>query len=345
MNRYNNDCNFNNISDLGLTCQIDKNCNNNCSCLPSCPNKEPDCPVVTGPTGPTGPQGPQGVQGIQGVVGPTGPQGIQGIQGIQGPTGPQGLQGIQGIAGPTGPTGPQGLQGVPGEIGPTGPQGLQGIQGVAGATGPTGPTGPQGLQGVQGVAGPTGPTGPTGPQGIAGEVGATGPTGPTGPQGIAGEVGATGPTGPTGPAGEPAIIEAYGGLFDTSVESLDLTPGTPTLIPLASVMPSSNVTAGTNTLTIEETGVYEINYMLSGTAALGNTGDITLSVQNNGVAIPSAEITQRVTTNDSVQMTGSTIVTLAEGDVLSLALESELTATFNLNADTNATLSVKKLAD
>ena len=342
MNRYYNDCNFNNISDLGFNNKC------NCSSLPLCPYPTPICPDVIGPTGPTGPmgptgprgiQGPQGVQGIQGFIGPTGPQGLQGVQGIQGPTGPQGLQGIQGIQGPTGPTGPQGIQGVPGEIGPTGPQGLQGVQGVAGATGPTGPTGPQGLQGVQGVAGDIGATGPTGPQGLQG---IQGPTGPIGPQGIAGEVGATGPT---SPAGDSAVIEAYGGLFDTSVESLTLTPGTSTLIPLASIMPSSNVTIGTNTLTIEEAGVYEINYMLSGTAALGNTGDITFSVQNNGVAIPSAEITQRVTTNDSVQMTGSTIVTLAEGDVLSLALESELTATFNLNANTNATLSVKKLAD
>ncbi len=257
-------------------------------------------------------------------------------QGATGPQGPQGIPGEIGATGPTGATGPQGPQGIAGEIGATGP------------TGATGPQGPQGIAGEIGATGPTGATGPQGPQGIAGEIGATGPTGatgPQGPQGIAGEIGATGPIGPTGPAGENGAFEAYGGAYDTSVETLTLTPGTPVTIPLATSMPSTNVTVGESTVAVTSAGDYEINYMLSGTAALGNTGDITLSVQNNGVVIPSTEITQRVTTNDSVEITGSVIVSLPEGAVLSLALESELNATFNLNANTNATLSVKKLSN
>ena len=108
-------------------------------------------------------------------------------------------------------------------------------------------------------------------------------------------------------------------------------------------MPLLNVTVGTNALTVANAGTYEINYMLSGTGASGSTGDLTLSVRRNGTAIPSATITQSVTTNDGVEMTGSTIVDLTAGDVISLALEASSTATFDLSENTNATLSVKKL--
>ena len=94
---------------------------------------------------------------------------------------------------------------------------------------------------------------------------------------------------------------------------------------------------------LQQSGMYHITATITFTAPVA--GLVIFQLTENGVAIPSAEITQRVTTNDSVQMTGSTIVTLNAGDVLSLALESELTATFNLNANTNASLSVKKLAD
>ncbi len=370
MNRYQNCLNIpNNVSDLGVFCDKNEksNCKKNDNC--GCDHKKPcppvcDCPTTTvtvgrtitgapgsnaqvnnsgtstnvvldfvvpqGPTGPQGAQGPQGVPGLtgaQGAVGPQGPQGIAGVVGATGPTGPTGPQGIAGAVGATGPTGPTGA------TGPTGPQGIAGTAGATGPTGPTGATGPTGPQGISGTVGATGPTGPTGPQGIAGAVGATGPTGPTGA------------TGPTGPAGEDGAIEAFGGAYDTSVGVITLSPNTPVTIPLDSPMPLLNVTVADNAVTVESAGIYEINYMLSGTAALGNTGDLTLSVRNNGAAIPSTEITQRVTTNDSVEMTGSVIVELDAGDSLTLALETELTATFNLNTTTNATLSVKKLSD
>lgn len=336
MNRYNSDCNFNNISDLGFNNKC------NCSSLPPCPYPTPICPDVIGPTGPTGPmgptgprgiQGPQGVQGIQGLVGPTGPQGIQGIQGIQGPTGPQGLQGIQGIQGPTGPTGPQGIQGVPGEIGPTGPQGLQGVQGVAGVTGPTGPQGPQG------IAGTVGATGPTGPQGLQGIQGVTGPTGPQGLQGVQGEIGATGPTGPAGPA----ATTSYGGLYDTSAETLVLTNTTETTVPLTVATPALNVTPGTNTITVNEAGDYEIDYFISGTTGTDDT--ITLSVLNNGAVLAGSSVSQDIIAGTDTIIKGKTIATLSAGDVVSLGLLSATaTGTFDLNENTNAYLDIVQLS-
>ncbi|MBR2860846.1 MAG: collagen-like protein, partial [Clostridia bacterium] len=262
-----------------------------------------------------GPTGPQGLQGIQGEAGPTGPQGLQGIQGEVGPTGPQGLQGAAGA------TGPQGLQGIQGEVGPTGPQGLQGAQGEVGATGP------QGLQGIQGEVGPTGP------QGLQGVAGATGPTGP---QGLQGEVGPTGPTGP-------AAVTAFGGLYDDSAETLTLTAGTTTQVPLTNAMPSENVTVGTNTVTVTEAGVYEINYFVSGTNTAPGTRTFTVSVQNNGAALGGSSVSQAVETGVSTQIADSMIANLNAGDVISLGVDTSEDATLQLNSGTNASITLKLL--
>ena len=106
--------------------------------------------------------------------------------------------------------------------------------------------------GCRGATGATGPAGATGATGPAGAVGATGATGP------AGATGATGPVGPTGP-GAP---ETFAYIYNIGeVEE----------IPVEGAVPFSNNglivggivhPPGSTEIIIEETGVYEITFMV-----------------------------------------------------------------------------------
>lgn len=258
-----------------------------------------------------GPRGPRGFTGPQGIMGPPGANGATGATGPVGPQGPQGAQGVTGPTGPVGPTGPQG---------PQGPQGLQGVQGVTGPQGETGATGPVGPQGLQGVAGATGATGATGPQG------AIGPTGPTGP------------AGPTGASGTGLI--AYGGLYGTTTDAVALTT-TPVALPLGTQMPSSNLTYGTNSVTVTDAGTYELAYGVRGSMSDGSS--LTVSVGQNGTAIAATTITDALTSGTPSSVHGQTIVTLSAGDVLTLLASDSGSATWTPGSGANTYLTVKKL--
>lgn len=255
-----------------------------------------------------GPRGPRGFTGPQGIMGPPGANGATGATGPVGPQGPQGAQGVTGPTGPVGPTGPQG---------PQGPQGLQGLQGVQGVTGPQGETGA---------------TGPVGPQGLQG---ATGATGATGPQGA---IGPTGPTGPTGASGTGLI--AYGGLYGTTTDAVALTT-TPVALPLGTQMPSSNLTYGTNSVTVTDAGTYELAYGVRGSMSDGSS--LTVSVGQNGTAIAATTITDALTSGTPSSVHGQTIVTLSAGDVLTLLASDSGSATWTPGSGANTYLTVKKL--
>ena len=239
-----------------------------------------------------------------------------------GAIGPRGPQGTPGITGPTGATGPTGLQGITGPTGPTGPAG--------GETGATGPTGATGAMGATGATGPIGPTGPTGADGAAGPIGPTGPTGADG---------AAGPTGPTGVAN----LNAYGGLYNATPQTLNLTIGGTTQLPIAATMPLKNVTYSTpaNTITVANAGVYEINYYTNLSAALGTTG--TLSVRRNGTAIPQATLSRVLAVGVGSLYNGSVLVALNAGDVIDMAISALLAVGVTLGGGVNTTLTVKQL--
>lgn len=253
----------------------------------------------------------------------------------RGPRGPRGFTGPQGIMGPPG------ANGATGAIGPVGPQGAQGVTGPTGPVGPTGPQGPQGLQGLQGVQGVTGPqgeTGATGPVGPQGLQGATGATGATGPQGA---IGPTGPTGPAGPAGASGTgLIAYGGLYGTTTDAVALTT-TPVALPLGTQMPSSNLTYGTNNVTVTDAGTYELAYGVRGSMSDGSS--LTVSVGQNGTAIAATTITDALTSGTPSSVHGQTIVTLSAGDVLTLLASDSGSATWTPGSGANTYLTVKKL--
>lgn len=231
-----------------------------------------------------------------------------------------------------GPRGPRGFTGATGAVGPIGPAG------ATGATGPAGPQGPQGIQGPVGATGPQGPIGLTGATGPQGPVGPIGLTGPQGPQGIQGEVGPQGPVGPAGADGTNGLA-SFGGAYSTTTTAIDLTTA-PTTLTLDTILPLSNVTAGTNSLTVANAGTYQIDYGILGSVDADAT--ITLAVTQNGTNIPQSVVSKPFTTTVD-GLNNSTLVTLGAGDVLTLTMASSVDTTYTPNTNVNTYLIVKQL--
>lgn len=213
--------------------------------------------------------------------------------------------------------------------------------------------------GIPGPTGPRGPIGPIGPSGISDtiEIGTT-TTGEPGTQ--ASVVDRTGsphhildfivPQGPTGPGEGTSNI--YGGLYNSRVQFLPFTAINQYLqAELNTSLPLSGVTAGNNTLTIQENGIYEISYntLISSSKAI----DLGIAVRKTGTVIPETRGSQTLSLDSSTTLTydgrlsGTTFISLVNGDVLDLAicvlntLPSGVDVIMNNNI--NATLTVKKI--
>jgi len=146
-------------------------------------------------------------------------------------------------------------------------------------------------------------------------------------------------TGPTGPANG---LNAYGGKFNNTPSTINLTIGTATQIPLANNMPNLNTTyTPANSITVSQAGTYEINYFSNLSAAVATT--LTFAVRNNGTNIPSTIVSRVLSVGVVSIYNGSVIVTLAAGDVIDMAISALLAVGVTLGTGVNATLSVKKL--
>lgn len=287
--------------------------------------------------------------GIYGIVGPTGPRGIPGtgvtIKGTydslekliqEHPIGTEGDTYIingelyywdsQSMNWKTagkiiGPTGPQG------EIGPTGPQGEKGEQGDIGLKGEQGPQGPQGMQGIQG------------PPGEKGDKGDTGEKGETGPQGPRGDIG---PQGPTGVKGDTGGIGAYAEKYTNTRQTKEFQANTETLIELDKSGPSLNASyTPDNSITIDELGVYKIDYLVT-VEPLTDTL-LTIGVNCNGALIEGSDISGDGTADYFTELSGTVICELVPDDILILTLKTDRTANLSFNGSTNAKLSIIKL--
>ncbi len=272
------------------------------------------------------------------------------ILGPTGPTGPTGIAGIEGATGPTGPTGPSG-----GPIGPTGPTG------ATGATGPTGPTGPaptitasaEAVTAEQPAAVEvTGGNGtynlefsiPAGPTGAMPNITASALTTASGTDAQVQVQGGGDnyqlifsiPQGPTGPANG---LNAFGGLYSSGQQSFTSSTSAPTQITIGQTMAETNVTIDTNAITIDEDGSYEITYNVI--AELTNEGELTISARNDDQDVSGTTQKLSLASGKAQTFVGRTIVTLENGDSISLALSASTDqATGNVNY---ASLIVKKL--
>ena len=168
------------------------------------------------------------------------------------------------------------------------------------------------------------------------------PRGETGPTGAQGPQGETGATGEQGPAGEVATNE-YGYKYDTTNDSITLTANTVTTVPLAQTGPLNVITGSTeNALTIGSTGTYKIDYFFNGISNI--EGNITLSVYNNGNLLTGSTLTLNLETTDERNISGSIIASLSESDVITLGIESTTEIEVTPSSNTNAYLSIVKLA-
>ena len=271
--------------------------------------------------------------------------------------------------GETGATGPQGLQGETGAVGPQGPAGTAGEAAtVTVGTTTTGDAGTNASVTNTGTAqnailnftiprGETGATGPQGPAGTAGEaatvtVGTT-TTGDAGTNASVTNTGTAqnavlnftiprGETGATGPQGTTATNE-YGYKYDTTTNPITLTANTVATVPLNQTGPLNVITgATTNALTIGSAGTYKIDYFFNG---ISNTaGDVNLAVYNNNNLVPGSTITLNLETANEKNATGSIIASFTEGNAITLGLESTTGVEITPASNTNAYLSIVKLA-
>lgn len=228
------------------------------------------------------------------------------------------------MIGPTGPIGPVGSKG---EIGPTG------------AKGDKGDIGPQGEKGNQGLPGDVGPTGPTGPKGDKGDTGNKGEIGPQGPQGIRGEIG---PQGPAGPKGDKGGIGAYAEKYGR-IKKMEATEANKEIIiELNTNGPSLNASYTIeNAITIDEVGIYKIDYFLT-MEPLSDT-ILTIGVNRNNNLIPGSDISGDGTADYFTQLIGSVITELTPDDILTLVLKTDRVSNISFNGSTNAKLSIIKL--
>ncbi len=316
-------------------------------CMPSCSCGRCTCPPgPTGVTGPIGVTGPTGVTGPIGVTGPTGATGPIGVTGPTGATGPIGVTGSTGatgpigVTGPTGATGPIGITGPTGPIGVTGPTGATGPIGITGPTGPIGVTGPTGATGPIGITGPTGPIGVTGPTGATGPIGITGPTGPTGPIGITGPTGPTGPIGVTGPTGPQLLPSAF--VTRTIAEDEDIDTNQAISFNNAGFIDpviAFSHTAGSSSITINETGKYELIFTVTKAVSTPQGVIIQPRLSISGI-IPFSSFGN--ITDD--QIMGHSIFNAVAGDILQLFnINSPLTIPASVSGSVTASVQLIKI--
>ena len=106
--------------------------------------------------------------------------------------------------------------------------------------------------------------------------------------------------------------------------------------------PSLDVTyAPANSITINSTGIYEINYFLNATASAAIL--TTYAVRIGGVVIPETEVSALLALDTNFIYSGTAIVNLTAGDVLTMTVSALLGLTLTLADGTNASLIVKRL--
>ena len=153
------------------------------------------------------------------------------------------------------------------------------------------------------------------------------------------------PTWPPGPPIPPILPGiAYGGLYGDTSQFITIEPGGEKTVELEEEMPASNVTLGTNSITIDVPGTYRVEFFLLFQSATGRFG-ITAGVKINGFFGQLPLTTAAVLSSDFEMLTLSAIVTLAKNDVLTLALMSATGGSVFFGPGTNANLSVIRLGD
>ncbi len=155
--------------------------------------------------------------------------------------------------------------------------------------------------------------------------------------------GPTGPSGSIGPTGPSSGLNAYGGKYNNTSNSISLGIGTQSQVPLGVSMPNYNTSYTTsNSINVNQGGIYEINFFTNLSVAIGTT--LTFAVRNNGTNIPSTVISRTLSVGSSSVYSGSVIVSLNSNSVIDMAISALVAVGVTLGSGTNAALTIKKIS-
>lgn len=151
------------------------------------------------------------------------------------------------------------------------------------------------------------------------------------------------PQGPTGPTGPSSGLLVYGGKYNNTSSNISLGIGTQSQVPLPVSMPNLNTTyTTTNSITVSQGGVYEINYYTNVSVALGTT--LTLAVRANGTNIAQTVVSRTLSVGTSSVYSGSVLVQLSANTIIDMAVSALIAVGVSLGSGTTATLTVKKIS-
>lgn len=177
-----------------------------------------------------------------------------------------------------------------------------------------------------GATGPAGPTGPTGPEGT---IGATGPIGPTGA------------TGPTGPSGTNPAVFAY--KYNDEGNTKELTANQTEQVDLAINSEASGISVTLeNSMIINTTGIYKIEYFFSG--SISENAALVIELENNDISINGSEISKDVIANTDTDFHGAVVLEANQNDVINIGVRANKNVTLTPAPDVNAYLIITKLS-
>ncbi len=155
------------------------------------------------------------------------------------------------------------------------------------------------------------------------------------------------PKGEKGEKGEPGqagkdFVSSYGIRYSMTDTQVNLVQGVDTVIPL----PEKGVAFFTeypdnNSIKIKETGVYLVSYLLCG--ATDEECSITMSIRANDILVPATNATSEFNAQFINNISGSTICSLQENDIVTLNAKSSKNVNIKFNGSTNAMLNLVKI--
>lgn len=155
------------------------------------------------------------------------------------------------------------------------------------------------------------------------------------------------PKGEKGDKGEPGqagkeFVSSYGIRYSMTDTQVNLVQGVDTVIPL----PEKGVAFFTeypdnNSIKIKETGVYLVSYLLCG--ATDEECSITMSIRANDILVPATSATSEFNAQFINNISGSTICSLQENDIVTLNAKSSKNVNIKFNGSTNAMLNLVKI--
>ena len=115
-------------------------------------------------------------------------------------------------------------------------------------------------------------------------------------------------------------------------------------VALAESMVNTNVTVGSDSIIIDVAGNYRVEFFALMQSTTGDFG-VDIAVAINGAPIEPSLIVSTVLAETFADITASSIITLAEGDVLTLTLSSLDGGGVLFGPNTHASLSVMRLGN